>query len=227
MEIVPNIHQFSLLSANVFLIIEKKGLTLVDTAMHSSTNKIVRFIQDLGHNPADLKQILITHTDMDHVGGAKALKELSRAKIYASESGARAMAEGKPPRELKLGKIGGFLFSLMLKSSRQSKLEIDEILAPGQKLSILGGLEVIDTAGHTPCHLSFYAKKPGILFAGDSLRSRTDKLLFNLSPVITWDREKSINAVKRQAELKPKFVCTGHGPVVNRAKRKFPTINSD
>ena len=151
---------------------------------------------------------------MDHVGGAKALKVLSGPKIYASESGARALAEGKPSREQKLGKIGSFLFSLLIRSSRQSKLEVDEILTPGQELPIFGGLMVIDTSGHTSCHVSFYAKKPRVLFAGDSLRSRIDKLMFNLSPVITWDREKAIDAVKRQAELNPKFLCTGHGPTL-------------
>ena len=101
-------------------------------------------------------------------------------------------------------------------------MDVDEVLSPGQTLPILGGIEVIDTQGHTPGHISFYAKETGLLFAGDSLITRTGKINLNISPAITWDREKTIASTRRQAELKPNAVCSGHGPVVFEPEGEFP-----
>ncbi|MHB8933595.1 MAG: MBL fold metallo-hydrolase [Bellilinea sp.] len=43
---------------------------------------------------------------------------------------------------------------------------------PDQILPILDGLHVLDTAGHTPGHLSFYQPERRVLFAGDSIVER-------------------------------------------------------
>jgi len=223
MEIIPNVHRIPLLSANVFLIIDEDGLTLIDAAMHSSVKKILSYIRSCGQHPARLKHILLTHADIDHVGGAKALKAHTGAKVCASKIAAGALAEGKSSRELGVGRVGKLWFSLMHRVFTSSmRMDVDEVLSPGQTLPILDGLEVIDTQGHTPGHISFYAKAAGLLFAGDSLRTRTGKIILNISPAITWDREKTIASTRRQAELKPKAVCSGHGPVVFEPEGEFP-----
>ena len=51
-------------------------------------------------------------------------------------------------------------------------LQVDEILREGQKLDVLGGLEVLETPGHTPGHISLFSPSTGILFVGDSIVSR-------------------------------------------------------
>lgn len=226
MEIIPNVHHILIHDANVYLIIDEDGLTLIDAAFPFSTRKIVDHIRTIGHDPADLKRILITHADFDHVGGVKALTKLTGAKVLASQKAAEAMAKGISSRRINMGRLltpvmafGESLFHL-------PKITVDEILSPGQVLPILGGLEVIDTAGHTPCHLSYFAKEVGILFAGDSLHARTGNIQYNLYPSITWDKEKAIAATHLQAELKPKIVCAGHGQVVSEPELRFPSLKS-
>jgi glyoxylase-like metal-dependent hydrolase (beta-lactamase superfamily II) len=222
MEISPHVHYIKLIGANVFLIVEEDGLTLVDTGMPFSTRKIVGYVRSIGCDPADLRTILITHTDFDHVGGVRALKKVSGAKVCASQNAAEALAKGISSRELKFGKLLTPLLSGFEKTFHLPKVAVDEILSPGQVLPILGGLEVIDTSGHTPGHLSYYAKGPGVLFAGDSLRTRPGEILYNLYPAITWDGDKAIASTRKQKELNPKVVCSGHGPVVYESEMKFP-----
>jgi glyoxylase-like metal-dependent hydrolase (beta-lactamase superfamily II) len=223
MEIIPNVHHIPLNSANVFLIREEDGLTLIDAAFPFTTSKIVRYIRSIGHDPANLKNILITHADFDHIGGVKALKRLSGTKVYASQPAAKAMAKGISSRELNLGRLITPVVSFLEKTFHLPKVNVDEILSPGQTLPILGGLEVIDTSGHTPGHLSYFAKETGVLFAGDSLHTRTGEIIYNLYPSITWDRDKVIASTRLQAELNPKVVCSGHGPVVFGPELRFPS----
>ena len=89
------------------------------------------------------------------------------------------------------------------------------------KLEVGGGLRVIDTSGHTPGHISFYAPASGVLFCGDSMVSDAQGL-HGSRPGLTWDAAKAEAAVKKQAALRPQIVCPGHGPVVTDAAGKFP-----
>ena len=221
MEISPNVYEIKHAVSNSFLIVDEDNLTLIDTGMSSTASHIFDYINRLGYQPTDLKRILITHADTDHVRGLPTLIEGSGATVATSKIEAQALADGKPSRPLKLRGLLKLLFGLVGKLIKFPKLQVDEILQPGQVLSILGGLEVLATPGHTPEHISFYLRKGGILFAGDSLRANKGELIvshgFN-----TWDEEQARESARLQAELKPKIVCVGHGATVYEAEGKMP-----
>jgi glyoxylase-like metal-dependent hydrolase (beta-lactamase superfamily II) len=104
---------------------------------------------------------------------------------------------------------------------RAAPFKVDEIVADGQVLPALGGLRVIDTAGHTPGHISLFAPAAGELFCGDSIVSDADGL-HGSRPGLTWDETKAKEAVKKQSLLSARIVCSGHGPVVMDAAGRFP-----
>ncbi|MBI5349932.1 MAG: MBL fold metallo-hydrolase [Chloroflexi bacterium] len=221
MQITPNLHCIPLSIVNAFLIVKDDGLTLVDTGLPKNEKKILKYIEEIGRKPNDLKRILLTHADGDHVGSAKALRELTRAKIYASEYEAECAAKGMPPREPKLSNpLLKLLFSLTAKMFVYPPTTVDEIVKDGDVLPILGGLRVINTPGHTPDHVSYFSPSHNILLAGDSLRTSKDRIYNAVSP-FTWDEAKQNQSVKLQADLKPQIVCVGHGDVVREADRKF------
>jgi len=80
---------------------------------------------------------------------------------------------------------------------------------------------VLDTAGHTPGHISLFASEVGVLFCGDSMVSDEQGLHGSRSGV-TWDEAKAKEAVKKQSALGARIVCSGHGPVVMDVAGKFP-----
>ena len=80
-------------------------------------------------------------------------------------------------------------------------------------LPVLKGLHVVDTKGHTPGHLSFFAPSIGILFSGDSIVSVKNHLVGSHGSV-TWDQDKANAAVLKQLALKARIICAGHGAVV-------------
>ncbi|MGD0612802.1 MAG: MBL fold metallo-hydrolase [Anaerolineales bacterium] len=224
MEIIPNVHLIPGITANPYLLIDVDGLTLIDTGIPGSSRKILRYMADLGYKPGDLKRILITHADMDHVGGLAALKTISGARVYAHAIEAEAMAAGRPSRPLKpRNTFMKVVFTLTSRLFRIRPFLVDERLADGQILPILGGLRVVETPGHTPGHISFYAPSAGILFVGDSLVSEATGLRGSRGAT-NWDLEKANEAVRRQAALGARIVCPGHGAVVMEAAGKFPQV---
>ena len=224
MEIIPNVHLIPGIIANPYLIIDSGELTLIDAGMPGSHKKILHYIANLGYAPKDLKRILITHADFDHVGGLAALKAATGARIYAHAIEAAAMAAGRPSRKLKPGNVfAKLLFGIMGRLFKAVPIQVDELLSDGQTFPVLGGLRVLETPGHTPGHLSFFAPSVGILFVGDSLVSEETGLRGS-SGANNWDQPKSDESVRKQAALGARIVCSGHGPVVMDAADKFPKI---
>lgn len=221
MEIIPGVYWFNLGASNCCLIAENGQLALVDAGVSRSYAQITRHMQEIGHTPSQLTHILLTHADMDHVGAAKQLRADSGAKIYASQIAADALAQGHSSRKIKAG-IFTPLLSWFEARDGAMQIEVDEILSEGDNLPLLGGLQVISTPGHTPGHISFYAPQFKLLFAGDSVSTQTDKVLYNRTKIFNWDQEQMIASVRRQRDLHPEIVTSGHGPVVFAASEKFP-----
>ncbi|GAB4189200.1 MAG: MBL fold metallo-hydrolase [Roseiflexaceae bacterium] len=220
----PLMYQLRDLMVNMFLIVEDQGLTLIDTGTGSGVKTVARALAKYGFQPSDLKTMLITHADMDHVGGAAALKALTGAAIYASAGEAQALADGRPSRSFKAGPVAQALFKGFERLMPITPVSPVQTLADGDVLPILGGLQVLSTPGHTPDHLSFFAPAYGLLFAGDSMISTPNGLQFMDGPV-TWDYATGCESVRRQAALAPRWVACGHGPVLEGVAVRFPELS--
>jgi glyoxylase-like metal-dependent hydrolase (beta-lactamase superfamily II) len=146
---------------------------------------------------------------------------LTGARTYASNIEAGAIASGRPSRQIKSSgfSVRRLMFSLLGPLMKVTPFQVDEILADGQILPALGGLRVVDTAGHTPGHISLFAPSVGVLFCGDSMV--TDEKGIH-PPRYIWDDAKAKEAQRRQAALGARIVCPGHGPVIRDAAGKFP-----
>jgi glyoxylase-like metal-dependent hydrolase (beta-lactamase superfamily II) len=221
MEILPNLLQLSGFASNIYLIVDAEGLTLIDTGLKFDANRIVRSIEKLGRQAGDVRRIILTHSDGDHVGGLARLKALTRARTCASAIEAQAIAKGEPSRELSRGGAGKWLFSLLKGVMRTAPVHIDEILTDGQVLPLLNGLRIVATEGHTPGHISLFAPDVGVLFTGDSIIASGEQLLGS-NKAFTWDQTKAVASVRKQAALGARIVCPGHGPVIMDAGGKFP-----
>ncbi len=224
MEIMPKVHLIPNVIANPYLIVDADGLTLIDTGLPGSHKKILRYLAERGFGAKDLKRIIITHSDTDHVGSLAALKRLSGARVYASEIEAAAIAKGVPSRRIRPARLGRrLLLAVLGRFLKPGPVKVDEILSEGESLAVLGGLQVVATPGHTPGHISLYSPSTGILFVGDSIVSRDSGLVGSI-PANTWDATQAAASVRKQVALAPTVVCSGHGPVVQDAVGKMPAI---
>ncbi len=223
LKILDNLFVVPDVFAHTYVCVDSDGVTLIDTGAPMFQKKILTYVRELGRSPSDIKRIILTHSDMDHVGGLASLHETSGARTYASRIEAQAIAAGKSSRRLVLPEapLGRFLYNLMSPMFRIKPLQVDEIVSDGQILPVLGGLRVLDTPGHAPGHISLFAPAAGVLFCGDSLRiSEQGTVLTRLDKM--EDPQKARESVRRQAALGAHIVCAGHGPVLRNAEGKIP-----
>lgn len=204
-----------MLAGRVYLIEDRDGLTLIDTAITRAGKQILREIEALEKKPTDVKRILITHAHPDHVGALPEIKRATRARVIAS-CVERPVIEGKipipriPPEKLK------GLIKIKLPSNKLPPTRVDMELNGGEVLPILGGLQAVATPGHAPGHLAFWQPERRLLFCGDVLFHLRDLSL--PWTFITVDPELNKRSVKRIAELDSSIVCFGHGePLMDNA----------
>ena len=224
MEVAKGIHLIPGTVANVYLIIESDGLVLIDTGLPGSLNKIVKYLERIGYNTTDIKHIIITHADNDHYGCLARLADLTGAKTYASDIEAAAIARGENSWKPHYRGVKKLIYSLRMQLTRPRSSKIDSLLEDGNCLSILGGLQVIGTPGHTPGHISLYSPSQRILFAGDSMYSNGDQL-FSSNGDNSWDKQAVHRSVESLSQLGAHIVCVGHGPVIYEAADRFPSID--
>lgn len=223
MKIIDNVFIVPKVVSNTYILVDNDGLTVIDTGLPRSEKTILAYIASLGKSVQDVKRIILTHADLDHVGSLSALQKATGARTYASQIEADAIAAGKSSREIKPTgfSLRRILFSLMSPFIKATPFQVHEIIAEGQTLPVLGGLQVLETPGHTPGHISLFAPAVGLLFCGDSMVS-SEKGLQGSRPGITWDETRARESERKQAALGAHTVCSGHGPVVMDASGKFP-----
>src|ERR1043166_7403250 len=78
------------------LLVAADRVTLIDVGLPGSEQEIFATLASLGRRPEDVKLVLITHADGDHIGALAAIVEASGAKVYAPE-GEADIVEGQAP----------------------------------------------------------------------------------------------------------------------------------
>jgi glyoxylase-like metal-dependent hydrolase (beta-lactamase superfamily II) len=88
---------------------------------------------------------------------------------------------------------------------------VDTILQDGDELSILGGLRVIHTAGHTPGHIALYLPERGVVIGGDALQQRAGRLI-PPARAFTADWPQALRSIHRLAALEFDTLALSHFP---------------
>lgn len=208
-QIESGVYLFSRASILQYVLIEKDKVILIDTGLALFSNFLIRELEKLIPDHR-IQRILITHADGDHTGAAEKIRNFFHSRIAASLLEAEAMRLGRMSRPLQPSRNHQqFVVKALMPLFSTAPIETDDILVPGQTLPIFCGLEVLDSAGHTPGHLSFYLPRYRVLFAGDSIveRNHVPSPAFGYN---CWDEPRSEDAFQRQMALNPLHLCCGH-----------------
>ena len=210
MKITDSIFQVDDVMGGPTVIVSADEVTLVDTGLPGNDDKILAFIEALGHKRGALKHILLTHSDGDHIGSLPALAAASGARVYAQREEADVI-EGKHKSR------GGQMV--------QTRVTVDQVVKEGDVLPIHGGIRVVESFGHTTGHVSYHVLAEDVLIAGDCLNNTNG--LSGSQPQYTADPEQAKKTVGKLAELGADSICFGHGPaIVGGAREKLKKFQS-
>ena len=174
-EVADGVYQLCSTMTNMYLIEDDDGLTLVDAGVPAQMELLEAGLDRIGAELSDIKAVILTHVDPDHIGLAEPLRKAG-IPVWLPEAGYETALKGvgKPP-------LGLFFFmwrpsfARFIRALMQAGMTDAEPIAEahtytdGQVLDVPGHPEVIATPGHRKEHCSFWLPERRILFAGDAL----------------------------------------------------------
>ena len=224
--ILPITFQLGTAEFTIFptLLKDDNELILIDCGYPNSVPALEDAMQKVGFSLQQLTKIIITHHDHDHMGALHELKEQYPAiEILCSKEEvpyitgqrkslrlqqAEAIQDTLPDNKKEAGK--------QFQEYIASVKKVDEVTAihPGDILPFCGGIEVVDTKGHMPGHISLYAMKEKILIAGDALVMEGNKLCMAM-PQYTLNMRDAQDSIRKLQHYDIEAIICYHGGIYN------------
>jgi glyoxylase-like metal-dependent hydrolase (beta-lactamase superfamily II) len=195
---------------NLTLIVdEQNDNTLVDAGLPDQMEAISAALVEAGIGVRDLRYIIFTHQDLDHVGSGAALVRQSGARVLAHPADAPYI-EGslkplKPSPEMLQQRP-----QVRKVLERLEPVRIDEYVENGTRLDLAGGTKVISTPGH----ISLYLERSKVLIAGDALTSERGSLN-GPNPSMTLEMRTALQSIRKLANPEVDTIVCYHGGVVS------------
>ena len=205
------------------LIWDEDTVILVDAGLSVSLSGIKNAMQDAGVPFEKLNKIIITHQDIDHIGGIKnILSELPDVEVLAHEDEKPYIQGGEKFVRLNssfMDRINNFpeeAQEKILDMFKNAPVEVDKTLKDGQELHDCGGIIIIHTPGHTPGHICLYHKASKTMIVGDAMNVIDGQLAGpNKQLMNEEEAEKAVNSLKKFEKYDIENIITYHGGLFN------------
>lgn len=170
---------------------------------------IEKAFEENGLNIKNLKQIILTHHDHDHMGAAKEIiKKYQSVNVKCSKEQLPYVLGKKKSLRLEQAEIAraDSEFMKVLKSVEY----LDSALVVEDNEIICSGVKVVKTPGHMPGHISIYVEPMKTLISGDFLVCN-DGVLGIADEKFVLDKEEEINSLKKIINLDIERIICFHG----------------
>jgi glyoxylase-like metal-dependent hydrolase (beta-lactamase superfamily II) len=228
MEILPGIHRIeSDLGVRFmcqYLLVGEDRTILVDTGIAETPEEvIVPYLEGIGLRVEDIDEVLISHADLDHCGGNRALKERDPSLWFSCGEPDRPYVENN---RVMLAEI--YLWSepygfgpdeeakTQILKDLGSDSPIDAGLRGGETLRLGPDrrVEILHLPGHTPGHLGIWDPKNGAAIIIDAVLETGiyDREGNRLIPPRYFDVARYRGTIRKLQTLRPEHLFTAHYP---------------
>lgn len=223
-EVVPQVYRLPVWGTSVFLVVEEERVTIIDAGWRISGHRILQCLRSLHRFPEEIAYIVSTHYHADHIGGVAHLKERCPGRVAVHRAEVPFVQGQKPLPNPYPNQLLALAMAPLVRLARPPAFAVDLVLHDGDRLEPLGGMEVVDSPGHTPGSISLHFPKIGLLIAGDALQYRAGRLQLPCR-VSTVDMAQAKESIRRLARLDFEVLCFSHFPPLlrggSRALRRF------
>jgi glyoxylase-like metal-dependent hydrolase (beta-lactamase superfamily II) len=193
---------------------------LVDAGYDESFDDLLQVLQRKRIDPQRIDGILVSHDDIDHIGGLHRFRTLNpKVRIYASAIEAPSLSGAVKSERLDQAER---MFDQMPEAYKPWALDFQESLRKIHRVPVdvtlqdhayIGqDIEVVHTPGHTRGHLSFYLPAIRTLVASDAFVIEND--VFDIAnPQFTLDLPAAIDSIRKISALDIETVICYHGGV--------------
>ena len=221
MDLLPGLYLIEGKRSNIYLWERENGLILVDAGSPGDGERVLDYIERIGYQPSMVSAILITHADIDHAGSAALLQAYTGATIFTGAKTSQLLVQGKSPEHMP--RIVQFIIDYFMPYKPVDPESI-QVVDDGDSLDELADLRVLATPGHTMGHHSFCSDVHGVLFTGDALDTRGDRLN-NTPKRIAADYGLACQSAMKLLRLHPAVFACGHGqPLQNHDANEIITL---
>ena len=223
LQVTPRLWQLKLGVVNRFLLKTEDGLLLIDTGYPGSADQLFAAVRETGHDPADIRHLVLTHCHIDHAGSAAEVRQRTGARTYAHAIDVALITQGKTERadtKVSPGLIAALVYQFFIKNkgSQCEPLPIDEPLQHGDMLPLAGGIEIIHCPGHSAGHIALLLREDDVLVAADLC---SHVLGLNYSTV-NEDIKLAQRSILEVADYGFEQAVFGHGnPLVKQASQQL------
>lgn len=230
MEILPGIHRIESDLGERFmcqyLLRGEARTVLIDTGLAGTPEAIILpYLEGIGLSVEDLDDVIISHADVDHCGGNRALKEMNPRLRFSCGEPDRYLIEDNrtmleelyswsepygfgPDKETKnwiLNELGG-------------SVSVDMGLRGGETIRLGPGrrFEVLHLPGHTAGHLGFWDADNGAAIIIDAVLESGiyDRAGNRLIPPRYFDAGWIEGTIRKLHSLRPQHLLTAHYPAM-------------
>jgi glyoxylase-like metal-dependent hydrolase (beta-lactamase superfamily II) len=219
MKLAPSLHSVGNDIVAAYLIEENGQLTLVDAGVSGQWSDLQSELKAMGRSVSDIRGLVLTHGDTDHIGFAERLRREHGVPVYVHEADApRARGEVRKPNAsggpMKIGPLLRFLWYAGRKGGlRTTWVKEVRTVTDGATLDLPGSPQIVHVPGHTPGSIAVHVPAVDAVFVGDALT--TGHVLTGAKgpqpAPFTLDPAQAIESLAKIEELGVTWVLPGHG----------------
>lgn len=220
----PGVHRLSNVYTNWYLLEAGGRLTVLDAGFPGDWREFLSALSRLGHSPADVDAVLVTHHHPDHAGNAERLRS-SGAGVFAHPAdapylrGEKHLSTRGVARRLWRPWYAFYMLSYVAKGiTRTPPIAELESLTDGEVLDVPGSPRVVHAPGHTAGSCALFVERQSLLFSGDALvtldvsrgpRGRQGPQV--VGDPFAEDADRALESLDLLASTKAETVLPGHG----------------
>lgn len=218
MKLSPSLHRIGNDIVAVYLVETPEGVTVIDAGLAGHWNDLLAELTTMGRTVADVKGLILTHGDSDHIGFAERLRREHGVPVYVG-AGDAARAKGlfkskTSMPSMKLGPLLGFVGYSMRKGGLRNTYLTDVVeVHGGETLDLPGAPQIIALPGHSEGSIAIYIPGVDAVFVGDGLATRhvlTGQVGPQPAP-FTDEPDRAVSSLRALVATGAKWVLPGHG----------------